>query len=56
MAVSNGSPVNPPIWWIAPDDKIAQRIDDQFLLGETILVAPVVDPGKKNTSGPFFIF
>jgi alpha-glucosidase len=47
MAVATGEPVNPPIWWLSPNDKIAQRIDDEFLLGETILVAPVVDPGEK---------
>ena len=45
-AVASGDPVNPPIWWIAPEDKIAQRIDDEFLLGEDILVAPVVVQGE----------
>lgn len=47
MAVASGDPVNPPIWWIAPNDKIAQRIDDQFLLGEKILAAPVVNQGEE---------
>ncbi|CAO1334755.1 unnamed protein product [Diamesa serratosioi] len=46
LAVSTGEPVNPPIWWIAPEDKIAQEISDEFLLGEKILVAPVVEQGK----------
>jgi alpha-glucosidase (family GH31 glycosyl hydrolase) len=46
LAVLNGSPVNPPIWWIAPEDKIAQTIDDEFLLGEKILAAPVVQQGE----------
>lgn len=27
-AVSKGSPVNPPIWWIDPTDPIAHVIDD----------------------------
>ena len=47
MAVASGDPVNPPIWWIAPNDKIAQRIDDQFLLGEKIIAAPVVNKGEE---------
>lgn len=38
-------PVNPPIWWIAPNDKIAQTINDEFLLGDKILSAPVVVKG-----------
>jgi myogenesis-regulating glycosidase len=45
-AVATGEPVNPPVWWIAPNDKIAQRIDDQFLLGEKYLVAPVINQGE----------
>ncbi|KAL7045594.1 hypothetical protein ACKWTF_002268 [Chironomus riparius] len=44
-AVSIGAPVNPPIWWIAPNDKIAQSISDEFLLGEDILAAPVIEKG-----------
>lgn len=45
LAVANGDPVNPPIWWIAPEDKIAQAIDDEFLLGDKILAAPIVQQG-----------
>jgi myogenesis-regulating glycosidase len=47
LAVSNGEPVNPPIWWIAPHDKIAQVVDDEFLLGDKILVAPVIVEGEE---------
>lgn len=47
-AVQTGAPVNPPIWWIAPNDKIAQKIDDEFLLGEKILAAPVIQQGKSQ--------
>lgn len=28
LAVANGDPVNPPIWWLDPEDKTAQAIDD----------------------------
>ncbi|XP_050548130.1 myogenesis-regulating glycosidase-like, partial [Daktulosphaira vitifoliae] len=41
-AVSTGTPVNPPIWWIDPTDTTAFYIDDEFLLGEDILVAPIM--------------
>ncbi|XP_053669967.1 myogenesis-regulating glycosidase [Anopheles nili] len=42
LAVSDGSPVNPPLWWIDPTDVTAQRIYDQFLLGDDIIAAPVI--------------
>lgn len=27
-SVANGSPLNPPVWWIDPTDPVAQSIDD----------------------------
>lgn len=47
-AIDKGYPVNPPIWWIAPTDKKALGIGDQFLLGETIIVAPVITEGATS--------
>ncbi|XP_075979494.1 myogenesis-regulating glycosidase-like isoform X2 [Anticarsia gemmatalis] len=47
-AVSDGAPVNPPIWWIAPNDTEAHDIWDQYLLGETVLVAPVLERGARE--------
>lgn len=46
-AVQIGAPVNPPIWWIAPKDKTAQEISDEFMLGEKYLVAPVIEQGES---------
>ncbi|XP_001952674.2 myogenesis-regulating glycosidase [Acyrthosiphon pisum] len=46
--VAHGSPVNPPVWWIDPTDSDAHAIDDQFLLGEKILVAPVLVEGATT--------
>lgn len=40
--------MNPPIWWVDPTDKVAQGIDDQYMLGDTILVAPIVKEGAKK--------
>ncbi|XP_029674383.1 myogenesis-regulating glycosidase-like [Formica exsecta] len=45
QAVTNGTPVNPPIWWVDPTNKEAHKINDEYLLGETILVAPVIEEG-----------
>ncbi|XP_049766153.1 myogenesis-regulating glycosidase-like [Schistocerca cancellata] len=41
-AVRDGSPVNPPIWWLDPTDETALATDSEFLLGEDVLVAPVL--------------
>ncbi|KAJ8978374.1 hypothetical protein NQ317_005955 [Molorchus minor] len=43
-----GTPVNPPIWWIDPTDSVALGTDDEFLLGESILIAPVILEGKRS--------
>ncbi|XP_033214728.1 myogenesis-regulating glycosidase [Belonocnema kinseyi] len=44
-AVETGAPVNPPIWWVDPTNKEAHKINDQYLLGEEVLVAPVIERG-----------
>lgn len=28
VSVREGTPVNPPIWWIDPEDEVALAIDD----------------------------
>ncbi|XP_068156741.1 myogenesis-regulating glycosidase [Drosophila tropicalis] len=47
-AVETGEPVNAPLWWIAPDDKVAQGIYDEFLLGDDIIAAPVIIEGATK--------
>lgn len=37
-----------PLWWIAEGVRRAHRIDSQFLIGDTLLVAPVLEPGKQE--------
>ncbi|ESO92830.1 hypothetical protein LOTGIDRAFT_120394 [Lottia gigantea] len=39
----NGSPLIRPVWWIAPQDKTALRIDCEFLVGDNLLVAPILE-------------
>ncbi|KAF7989492.1 hypothetical protein HCN44_008166 [Aphidius gifuensis] len=43
LAVETGAPVNPPIWWVDPTDQQAHKINDEFLLGEKVLIAPVIE-------------
>ncbi|XP_066597048.1 myogenesis-regulating glycosidase [Prorops nasuta] len=47
-SVKNGTPVNPPIWWVDPSDEEAFRVNDEFLLGDYILVAPVIEEGAES--------
>jgi alpha-glucosidase (family GH31 glycosyl hydrolase) len=42
---TTGLGINLPIWWLDPTDKVALTIDSEFLLGSTILVAPVLERG-----------
>lgn len=42
QAVETGEPIIRPVFWLAPDDEQALICDDQFLVGDEILVAPVL--------------
>ena len=44
----SGSPIVRPLWWLAPTDEVAQTIDNEFLLGDSLLVAPVVVRGVTS--------
>ncbi|XP_044254381.1 myogenesis-regulating glycosidase [Tribolium madens] len=44
-SIATGTPVNPPIWWVDPTNPDALTVNDEYLLGEKILVAPVVQEG-----------
>lgn len=48
LAVSDGYPVNPPLWWISPNDTVAQQVYDQFLLGDDIIAAPVIRENQRS--------
>ncbi|GAB4563741.1 MAG: glycoside hydrolase family 31 protein [Anaerolineales bacterium] len=47
-AAQTGAPIIRPLWWLDPNDERALTCDDQFLLGNDILVAPVVRPGQRS--------
>ncbi|KAJ3658461.1 hypothetical protein Zmor_010196 [Zophobas morio] len=47
-SISTGTPVNPPIWWVDPTNPDALKSNDQYLVGEEILVAPVIEQGATS--------
>ena len=46
--VWSGGPIIRPLWWIAPDDTEVMSIDSQFVVGDTIMVAPVLEKGANK--------
>ena len=45
-------PLIRPLWSIAPNDEVALAIDDQFLVGDYLLVAPVLRAGNSGVGRP----
>ena len=48
VSVQTGEPIVRPLWWINPDNKDALVIEDEFLVGDELLVAPVLDAGARS--------
>jgi len=46
--VQNGSPIIRPMWYAEPEDPRAFIIGDQFMLGDDIVVAPVLNVGQRE--------
>ena len=42
---TTGRPINRPLWWDFPEDRAAWGIDDEFMFGDSYLVAPVLTAG-----------
>ncbi len=58
-AEETGAPVWRPLCWEFPDDPEAASVEDQLLLGPSLLVAPVVERGARRRDlylppGPWF--
>ncbi len=43
-AAMTGAPIMRPLMWHYPDDLTAREVEDQFLLGRDLLVAPIYQP------------
>jgi alpha-glucosidase len=49
-AEATGAPIWRPLWWDHPEDRAAATVDDAFLLGPSLLAAPVLERGKRQRS------
>ncbi len=47
-AAHDGTPIMRTLFWEFPDDAHGYAVDDQFLLGSSLLVAPVATPGAQQ--------
>ncbi len=47
-AAQRGWPLVRPLWWHTPDQADLWTVDDAFLLGNALLVAPVTEPGAEK--------
>ncbi|CAL9624050.1 glycoside hydrolase family 31 protein [Streptomyces sp. enrichment culture] len=48
LARRTGAPLVRPLWWSAPEERALRDCEDAFLLGDCLLVAPVLDPGADR--------
>ncbi|MER5441224.1 glycoside hydrolase family 31 protein [Streptomyces sp. NPDC002790] len=48
LARRTGAPLVRPLWWGAPEDRALRDCEDAFLLGDCLLVAPVLEPGADR--------
>ncbi|ESO88813.1 hypothetical protein LOTGIDRAFT_165230 [Lottia gigantea] len=47
-SMTTGDPIIRPIWWSSPKDETALTVDNEFLVGNSILVAPVIKKGQTS--------
>ncbi|WP_405946688.1 glycosyl hydrolase [Streptomyces prunicolor] len=48
LARRTGAPYVRPLWWGVPEDRALRDCEDAFLLGDCLLVAPVLVPGSDR--------
>jgi alpha-glucosidase len=48
LASETGAPLIRPVWWTATATSADGDVDDSFLLGDALLVAPVTEPGARR--------
>lgn len=44
---SEPTPIVRPLWWIAPTDEAALVCNDSYLIGDDLLVAPIIEEGAR---------
>ncbi|MDT0450047.1 glycoside hydrolase family 31 protein [Streptomyces hesseae] len=48
LAQRTGAPYVRPVWWRSPEDRALRDCEDAFLLGDSLLVAPVLELGADR--------
>ncbi|WP_329015670.1 glycoside hydrolase family 31 protein [Streptomyces sp. NBC_00690] len=48
LARLTGAPYIRPLWWGFPKDRALRDCEDAFLLGDALLVAPILEPGVRS--------
>ncbi|WP_414169856.1 glycoside hydrolase family 31 protein [Streptoverticillium reticulum] len=48
LAHRTGAPYVRPVWWRSPEDRALRDCEDAFLLGDALLVAPVLERGADR--------
>ncbi|WP_407554395.1 glycoside hydrolase family 31 protein [Streptomyces sp. Pv4-95] len=48
LARLTGAPYVRPVWWSSPRDRALRNCEDAFLLGDALLVAPVLEQGATR--------
>lgn len=48
LARRTGAPYVRPVWWRSPEDRALRDCEDAFLLGDSLLVAPVLEQGTDR--------
>ncbi len=48
LAQRTGAPYVRPVWWRSPEDRALRDCEDTFLLGDALLVAPVLEQGADR--------
>ncbi|XP_003723825.2 myogenesis-regulating glycosidase [Strongylocentrotus purpuratus] len=47
-ALSEGYPIIRPLWWLDPKHEDALTCDSEFLIGDAVLVAPILEPHSRS--------
>lgn len=48
QASSEGTPIVRPMFFEEPERATAQHVDDQFMVGDNLLVAPIIEQGARS--------
>jgi alpha-glucosidase len=48
VASQSGIPPLRPVWWADPQDQALWSVDDAFLLGDSLLIAPILEEGASQ--------